>query len=357
MNIDKDKDLSDYDRIFYWPNGAGEKGAVILFSRRYQKFICSAPNDLIQPLNIDAEREYQQVELYDNKLFCVNRQSLVMEVFYDSKKQSFFHKTNICFANKDLKLSENFCLTIWKHQESGILYRCLLGPLEDGRYMNFDLLERYFNPQSKSEQTIAKVFFIRMVMDNDENVPQDVVYAFDEGSKSIVCFDQKMKTFFEYNDFAGKDTVSLQVIYKEKLAGKRVKRMYFHYPYDYLPQKKKNQLKTLAGRITGGADLNTFVRDIYKEIFVCAEGEGLFRMSLLEEAPFPTWDIVWKLNRIDGLEPHVPVDIAVNSNTGEIYCLCEQNIVVLPNSGRQSAYVNEQNYKRKYDYYSKEEFT
>ena len=83
MYDNKNDYLSDFDRIFFWPNGNGNEGAVLLFSKKKQEFICADPlNGNFQLIPINTERAYQQVELYDNKLFCVNRQSLVLDVFF-----------------------------------------------------------------------------------------------------------------------------------------------------------------------------------------------------------------------------------------------------------------------------------
>lgn len=352
-----DNSLSDFDRIFFWPNGNSSKGAVLLFSQQKQEFLCADLEGNFQPFHINMERAYQQVELYDNKLFCVNRQSLVLEVFFDAKKQSLFHKRTFRFLSKDLKLKEEFCLTVWKHNASGILYRCLLGPLEDGRYMSFDLPERYFDSGANGEQVITKAFFISMGMENNEDVPQDIVYALDEGNKSIICFNKKDLSFYEYNDFAGKETVSLQVPLNGVLKGKKVKRMYFHYPYEYLPQKKKNQLKASVKGIAPKMDINTFVRNKYKEVILCMEKNSLIKLSLLEDAPVQMLDICWKLNWIGEPGTYIPVDIAINTNTGQIYCLCKQHIKVLPDSGREWTFVNEDRYKRVKEYFKQDDFS
>lgn len=349
--------FSHYDRIFYWSGGNGGEGALLLFSEERQKFVCIDLKGQVQPFHIEAGSEYQQVELYDNRLFCVDRQSLILDVFYSSKKKDFFHKKRILFSSKELKLKEDFCFTVWNHHEPGVLYRCLLGPLEDGRYMNFDLPERYFSLGTDVEQVVTKVFFISMEPENNKNLSQDIVYAFNEESKSIVCFDKKTTTFFEYNDFAGKETVLLEVFFDTILKNKKVKRMYFHYPYDYFSQKQKNQLKASIKGITLGSDLNTFVRDRYKEILLCVERNGIIKMSLMEKAPLGMMDRVWQLHRIGEPGTYAPVDIAINSHTGEIYCLCEQHIEIIPNSENHLAFMNEQMYKRKVDYYCTEDFS
>lgn len=351
------QNLSCYDRIFYWPNGNSGEGALLLFSKQMQRFECMNLDGQIKPFHIEAGNEYQQVELYDNKLFCVNRKSLILEIFFPSKKKDFFHKRKIYLLNKDVALKENFCLTIWQHHEFGILYRCLLGPLEDGRYMNFDLPERYFCIESNEEQSIGKIFFISMEPENGKNIQQDIVYAFNEENKSIICFDKNTTTFFEYNDFAGKETVSLEVVFDTILRNKCVKRMYFYYPYDYFSQKQKNQLKASVKGMVLENDLNIFVRNRYKEVLLCVEGFGLIKMSLMETIPLEIVDRIWKLNVISESKSYAPVDITLNKNTGEIYCLCEQHIEIIPNSGTEPILMNEHLYKRKRDYYSFDEFT
>lgn len=357
MYDNKDDCLSDFDRIFFWPNGNDNEGAVLLFSEKKQEFICSDPlNGNMQLIPIDTERAYQQVELYDNKLFCANRQNLVLEVFSDLQKQCFSHKRTFHFSNRNLKLKENFCLTVWKHQESGTLYRCLLGPLEDGRYMSFDLLEHYFDLEAYGEQVISKIFYISMGMENDEDVPQDIVYAFDEGSKSFICYNENNLTFYEYNDFAGKETVLLQVSFSGIVKGKKIKRMYFHYPYDYLPQKEKNKLKTSVKSIAPWMDINTFVKNKYKEVILCMEGNSLIKMKLLADAPLPMLDQFWILDQMD-CDADIPVDIAINTKTGQIYCLCKQYIMILPDSGREWTILNKKKYKRLKEYFSQEYYS
>lgn len=192
---------------------------------------------------------------------------------------------------------------------------------------------------------------------NDKTAPQDIVYALNEESKSIVCLDKNTMTFFEYNDFAGKETVSLEVVFDTAIKNRRVRRMYFHYPYDYLSQKQKNQLKASVRGIASGSDLNTFVRDRYKEVLLCVEGSGLIKMSRMEQVPLEMADRIWKLKKIGELRTYIPVDVAININTGEIYCLCEQSIQVIPNSGSELTIMNEQMYKRKKEFYYNEKFT
>lgn len=68
-------------------------------------------------------------------------------------------------------------------------------------------------------------------------------------------------------------------------------------------------------------------------------------------------DRIWKLKKIGELRTYIPVDVAININTGEIYCLCEQSIQVIPNSGSELTIMNEQMYKRKKEFYYNEKFT
>lgn len=222
--------------------------------------------------------------------------------------------------------------------------------------MSFDLLERYFNLEANSEQVIAKIFYISMEMENNEDVPQDIVYAFNEGNKSIICYNENKFTFYEYNDFAGKETVLLQVIINGMLEGKKVKRMYIHYPYEYLPQKDKNKLKTSVKSIAPWVDINTFVKNRYKEVILCMEGDSLIKMKLLEDIPLSMPDQIWILNKMN-CDGYIPVDIAINTKTGQIYCLCKQDIMVLPDSGREWTIINEKKYKRVKEYFKQEDFS
>lgn len=373
--VDIEGEFSDFDRVFYQQDNRSNLKSLLLFSAEKQVFMSlNLENKQLSALNIDAGKAYQQVEVYDKKIFCINRESLTMDVFFLSKKQQLYHKRSIRFANRELRLKEDFCLIVWKHHEAGVLYRCLLGPLEDGRYMNFDLPERYFDYKAETDQVIARVVFISLALEDEANNPRDVACALDEVKKSFICFDREAQNFFEYNgfsgddskplrvlygnnDFLGNDSKFLEVIFKKRITQKKLRRMYFYYPYDFFTQKEKNQLQASARKIGQGSDLAAFVRNRYREVLLCMEGSPLLKMSLLEEMPLANMDTVWKINVVDVNDTCVPIDIAVNEDTGEIYCLCEQGIRILENSGRASGIFRENINVKKMEFFNTDSHT
>lgn len=373
--FDIEGDFSDFDRVFYQRDNKNGRNSLLLFSVKRQEFLSLDLEDKrLSRLKLETEKEYQQVEAYDKKLFCVNRESLIMDVFFLAKRQQFYHKRSIRFTNKELRLREEFCLIVWKHHEAGVLYRCLLGPLEDGRYMNFDLPERYFDYKAETEQIVSRVVFVSLALEDETSNPREVVCALDEGKKSVICFDRETQNFFEYNGFSGDDSkplrvlygnedlggndaIFLEVIFKKRMSHKKLRRMYFYYPYDYFTQKEKNQLQASARKSGQKTELAAFVRNRYREVLLCMEGSDLLKMSLLEEMPLANLDCVWKINVVDGNDTCVPVDIAVNEDTGEIYCLCEQGIRIRKNSGRKSGIYRENINVKKMGFFNTESHT
>ena len=335
--LDIEGDFSDFDRIFYQYDEINNFHSLLLISTKKQLFKqLNLENKQILELNINAEKEYHQVEYYDKKLFCVNRELLTIDLFFSSKKQQLFHKQTICFANKELKLKENFSLVIWNHHELGVMYRCLLGPLEDGRFMNFDVLERYFEPKTNANIMIEKVFFVKLEIDDQKSNLGSITCAMDETEKSIICFNEKTGNFFEYNDFSGKKSRFIDVMNCEKAVRNKLKRMYFYYPYDFLLPQEKNRLRAAARHIHHETESENFVRNMYTEILLCMEECSLMKMSLVEAAVMAGHNSVWKITGIDMKCVNIPIDIAINEYTGEIYCLCRQGIFILENSGRKS---------------------
>ena len=79
-------------------------------------------------------------------------------------------------------------------------------------------------------------------------------------------------------------------------------------------------------------------------------------MKLLEDIPLSMPDQIWILNKMN-CDGYIPVDIAINTKTGQIYCLCKQDIMVLPDSGREWTIINEKKYKRVKEYFKQEDFS
>ena len=349
---DIEGEFSDFDRVFYQQDNISNQELLLLFSEKKQLFVnLNLKSHQISELDIKADKKYQQVEFYDDKLFCINRESLTMDIFFSSKKQMLYHKKIISFTNKELKLREHFRLVIWKQQESGILYRCLLGPLEDGRYMYFDLFERYFDNNSNISLQIGKVIFIRLAVDFDNNVPDNVICAVDTAMRSIICFDEREHNFFEYNNFSGTDSRYLEVITNGKIQKKKLRHMYFYYPYDFFTRKEKNQLQAAARNMGIESNLENFIRNRYKEVLLCMEGDSLLKIDLMDTAVSASIDTVWQVDYVNINRTYIPVDVAINENTGEIYCLCEQEIIVLENSNRMPNISNGQDITKKMSYY------
>lgn len=329
-------EFSDFDRIFYQRDVKNNSNFLLLISTKKQLFKrLDLKSQQISELNIDRENEYQQVEYYDEKLFGINRESLTMEIFFSSKKEMLFHKRIISFANKDLKLKEDFNFTIWKHQEAGMLYRCLMGPLEDGRYMNFDLRERYFDAKENVNTTIERVSFVRLELNSQSGNHGNIICAMDEAKKSIICFNKDTNKFFEYNGFSGKESAPVHLQYGEKITKDSLKKIYCYHAFHFLSKPKQHQLRAIAKDIKGKNGDEICVENLYTELLLCMKNDSLIKMRILEYSVLAGQDAVWSITNVNMRSGHFPVDIAINECTGEIYCLCSQRIYALENSGRK----------------------
>lgn len=334
-------DFSQFSRVFC--QSKNNKNFLILFSEKEQMFqILDLQTNEISEWNMDGKEEYQQVEFYDGKLFCVNRKTLTLDIYFVFENQHFLQRRTIGFANKTLKLKESFCLLVWKHLVEGTTYRCLLGPLEDGRYMNFDLPERWFVMKPKNGQIVTHISLVNLMSDTDNDYAD--IICMDEVEKSIICCSKKTETFFEYNGFSEKESARLFIIYIKKILYNKVQRMYCYYPYDFFLQKEKNRLKTkLRDSERDIGDKEAFIKSRYKEILLCIDGEGLYKIASYEEELLLKPDISWRCQQVCKCTSSLK-DIAVNGRTGEIYCLCSQGIMVLENTGRK---INEDSKKLK----------
>lgn len=348
--IDIEGDFSDFDRVFFQRDERNSQDFLLLFSKEKQMFMrWDLAAGQMSDIDIPMERAYQQVEVYDKKVFCVDGENRILDVFFLSKKQQMFRKRTFRFTKKELKLKEDFGLTVWNHKEGGIIYRCLMGPLEDGRYMNFDLLERYFDYKINGEQTIDKVICINMAPDDRGAVSDNIVWALDERKKSFMCYDRDNEMFFEYNDFGGEDSKEIEVMFRNRIQKEKLRRMYFYYPYDFFSHKDQNKLKTMARNVDRNMEVDDFVRDKYKEVLLCSRAGVLQKITLLEDLLLKSNGAIWKAVTIDETGECEPVDITFNHYSGEIYCLCRHKIRVYKNSGRKPRIIPEvkaaENYK------------
>lgn len=331
--VDIEGEFSDYDRMFFQQGDTNHHDILWMFSEKNQTIMyMDLSTKKTEKVDVFGGRKYQQVEIYDKKIFCIDGKSLIIDVFSLSKKLRICHKRTFRFTKK-VRLKENFCLTVWSHKESGIIYRCVMGPLEDGRYMNFDLLEEYFDTSGSEEQTIDKVICINIAPGEEKNTSDDIVWALDETNKSFMCYDRETDKFFEYNDFGANDSKEIELLFKSLLRKKGVKRMHFYYPFDFFSQKEKNQLKAIARDAVNQVDLNAFVRDKYKEVLLCTDSGDLVKITPLEDLFLPNRGEIWKAIAIDHIGECKANDITVNIRNGEIYCLCGQKIRVFKDSG------------------------
>lgn len=340
-------EFSDFDRIFYQRDDKNNSNFLLLISTKKQLFKrLDLESQQISELNINRENEYQQVEYYDEKLFGVNRESLTMEIFFSFQKEMLLHKRIISFANKDIKLKEDFNLTIWKHQEAGMLYRCLMGPLEDGRYMNFDLRERYFDAKESVNATIERVSFVRLELNSKASNHGNIICAMDETRKSIICFNKDTNKFFEYNGFSGKESTPIYLNYDEKIARNNLKRIYCYHAFHFFVQKEQNQLRVLEREKNRRGGNKICVENLYTELLLCLENDSVIKIGISDNLVMAGLAPEWNITNINMQSGHFPVDIAINEYTGEIYCLCSQRIYVLKNSGRKinlkmiNSYIN-----------------
>lgn len=332
--MDIEGDFSDYDRVFFQQGDINNYDALWLFSEKNQMIMrMDLATKKMEKVDVLGERKYGQVEVYDKKIFCIDGKELIMDIFFLSKKQQSYHKRSFRFTKKELKLKENFCLTVWSHHERGIIYRCIMGPLEDGRYMSFDLSEKHFDTSGSEEQTLDKVICINMTPEEGKYTSDNIVWALDEENKSFMCYDREEEKFFEYNDFGGEDSREIEMMFRTLIKKNGIKRMHFYYPFDYFSQKEKNQLKAMARDINKKMDLNAFVRDKYKEVLLCTYGGALIKITPLEDLFLKNKGEIWKAIAMDQTGECKANDITVNKDTGEIYCLCRQKIRIFKGSG------------------------
>lgn len=351
--MDINGDFSDYDRAFFQHRDINNQDALWMFSKRNQEIVrMDLTTKKISKVDILGGREYEQVEVYDKKIFCVNRENLMIDIFFLSKRQQSYHKRTFRFTKKGLKLKEHFCLTVWSHMEKGSIYRCVMGPLEDGRYMNFDLSEKHFDYNADAKQIIDKVICIDMALENGEISSDNIVWALDEVKKSFMCYDRKAEKFFEYNDFGGEDSREIEMMFRTLIKKNGVKRMYYYYPFDFFSQKEKNQLKAMARDIDRKMELNAFVRDKYKEVLLCTDTGALLKITPLEDIFLKNKGEIWRAVVIDQTGECKPVDITVNTYTGEIYCLCKEKIRIFKGSGSKPQIIPYMRLAEKFDAYN-----
>lgn len=335
--------FSDFDRIFYQRHDKDNSDSLILYSAKNETFInLDLEKKQMSTLNIDADKKYQQVEFFDNKFFCINRELLTIDVFFLTKKHQSYHKRTFYFTNKSLRLKKNYSLIVWEHHQAGVIYRCLLGPLEDGRYINFDLLERYFNYNANIEQVIGRPIFISLSLEGKNDVSSDIVCVFDDSKKSIIYYDNEKSIFFEYNDFTGENSGSLYVTNEKMIPNIRLRKMYLYYPYDFFSQIEKNKLKATERNSSTNNSLDTFVRNRYRELLLCAKDCSLLKLSIIQGISRVSMVPIWKISKVSENDTYIPIDITINEHTGEIYCLCKDQIQILKDSGEKPDVLQEE---------------
>jgi len=336
-------DFSEFDRVFYQRDKKAGSDLLFLFSAKKQEFMrFDLGKEQAVPLRLPAEQNYQQVEMIDRKIFCVNRETLTMDVFFLSRKESQYHRRTICFTNNTAGLKEDFSLLVWENQAEGSSYHCLLGPLEDGRFMSFDLSKKQFDVTLGKSQVSVRVIFLKLSLEEQKDCPPDVLCTVDRAKKSVICYDRSEHGFFEYNGFLGEKSRLMNLMYKGNIENNAIKKMYFYYPYEYLPEKEQNQILAAARRINLKKDIDSFLRERYMEILLCMEKGPLHKLRSVEESYYIEKEFLWRISRIDTDEPWEPTDVAVNTSTGEIYYLLKDTIRALKNSGREMVKASEE---------------
>ena len=314
-------DFSDFDRIYYNWDNKNNIDSLLIFSEKKQLFQSIDPQTAqISAFELSDKMAYREVELYDGKLFCISIDPVCITIFFNSKSKKFFHKKKIYFANKDKILRKDFKFLVWKQHEQGAEYRCLLGPVADGRYMNFDLSGRFFDTQSETDQIITHVFFVSLTLNDDINNDSEKLICMDEVNKSIICCS-KTESFFEYNGFKQEPSELLNMLFIQRFTFSKLKGMYCYCPYDFFPQKIKNKLKTIARNIKMEIDSETFLKKRYREILLCIADEYLLKVTSFSEYPLSDFKY-WRVDSVGNYKIFNPYDIAFNDRTGEIYCLC-----------------------------------
>ena len=82
-----------------------------------------------------------------------------------------------------------------------------------------------------------------------------------------------------------------------------------------------------------GMDAETFLKNAYREILLCIEGEYLLKLVSLSNYPMSGLES-WRIDSVGDYNIFSPYDAEVNNWTGEIYCLCKDSIKILKDSWR-----------------------
>lgn len=328
------EDFVDFNRIFYLEGNPHMEESLLLFSRARQQFMqmnstkySSTKYTPAVKCEIDFGGVYEEVEIYDDKLFCVCRKPLALDVFFSSKKRRFFHKRSFLFKDKDLEFKGQIRFIIWKHDEADMGYRCLLGPLKDGRFIHFTLGRKSFSNQEPKEQSIDRVFFVSLALDSEKENPPDIAAALKPDKNTVLCFDKEKKYFFEYGEFAGMNSMKLETLNCEKIRPEKLNRMYLHYPYDHYPKSVKMRIKKgVSPMCRPNTDVDKFARNRYKEILLCMEDKPLYAMHLANrDRSFDDKEFQWEIHDAAGNQI-IPIDITIDKASGRIYALCPNGI-------------------------------
>ncbi len=318
-------DFTKYNRLFYMNESRYEDAALLFFSNEEQEFWkMDLRTGIFQKENINAGRKYQEVEWYDNKLFCVNGDDLVIEVFSSSKKRRFYNKRVFRIVNKEISLRKKYQFLIWKNREERGVYWCLLGPISDGRYINFELREKWFTNED-SEWQIKQMFFLGIDLAHEQEKYSDIVCALNKIDNSIICFDRDTGHFFEYNGFSNKESKILKITNLEKLGCKRIERMYYYFPYIFIQdRKKRNEIKS----IHRGKD-EEYITNRYRKLFICVDKKELFEMSILTsnkvgDKQSEVWFVDAENRMIENMSGII--DIAFDTREGGLFILYEKRI-------------------------------
>ena len=316
-------DFSDFNRIFYLEGNMHIEESLLLFSKAQQKFKQVIPKKHAFPMEceVNSNGVYEEVEIFDQKLFCIQKSPLVLDVFFSSKKKRFFHKRSFHFKDKNLELGEQIRLLIWKYDKADIGYRCLLGPLRDRRFMHFSLGKKSFGNQEPKEQSIDRVFLVSLALDSDKESPPNIVVALKPDKNTFLCFDEEKKYFFEYGEFAGTDSMKLEILKCDKFQTKNLNRMYLHYPYDnYTMSTKKRIKRELSSICSPNIDIDKFARNRYKEILLCMEDGSLYTMCLANRNySFDDKELQWEIHTTTIGNNILPVDITIDKTSGRIF--------------------------------------
>lgn len=329
----KHGDFSDFNRIFYLAGNPNMEESLLLFSKIRQKFIQvnTTKNAFSIECTIDSGGVYEEAEIFDQKLFCVQKAPLTLDVFFSSKKKRFFHKRSFHFKDKDLEFKKQIQFIAWKHDDADVGYRCLLGPLKDGRFIHFTLGKKNFSNQEPLEQLIDRVFFVSLALDSEKETPPDIAASLKPDKNTILCFDKEKRYFFEYGEFAGIDSMKLEILNCDKIPAEKLNRMYLHYPYDhYTKSVKKRIKKNVSLACPPNIDIDKFARNRYKEILLCMEDGPLYTMRLANRnRSFDAKEFQWEILVAATGNQILPVDIALDESSGKLYVLYQNWIYCL----------------------------